>query len=360
MVKSRCVNEICTSHKKVVCYSHNLTSKTAHIHSTQHSLACVIMSGASVPQRRIETRAKNKLAHPGMALKATVQPRRTTAEVQQERAVKAQAKAAKEEAKQRSINRAAEFEHADMANEDIVDATPRPPFTPKLWQTSRSQKNTCLTPLTEMSDVEMAEDFDTASVEVPCSEKSITDDSTVESDNPPPPVKKRKFQAAVTAVPATAKAVSTAGVKPVGGRVAEKKKRAKDAEEVVPASDEELPEEPKLKKVKVKVRDEIDIAMKKIEKNKVQNVSVNTLKSSNHAGEDLEGSLPAPEALSQVPVGGKRKLKREGAIADIRALYEQEAPVNPDRSSKRSQQKDLMDNNNRYYLLTNTTSWFHC
>ena len=49
-----------------------------------------------------------------------------------------------------------------MANKDIVDATPRPPFTPKLWQTSSSQKDTCLASPTEMSDVEMAEGFDTA------------------------------------------------------------------------------------------------------------------------------------------------------------------------------------------------------
>ena len=81
-----------------------------------------MMPGASVPQRHIETHAKNKLAHPGMALKATIQPHRTTAEVRQECAVKAQAKAAKEEAKWQSINCAAEFKHEYMANEDIVEA----------------------------------------------------------------------------------------------------------------------------------------------------------------------------------------------------------------------------------------------
>ena len=97
-----------------------------------------------------------------MVLKATIQPRRTTAEVHQEHAVKVQEKAAKEEAKQQSINRAAEFEHADMANEDIVDTMPRPPSTPKRWRTSSSQKDTCLTSPTETSNVEMAEGFDTA------------------------------------------------------------------------------------------------------------------------------------------------------------------------------------------------------
>ena len=239
------------------------------------------MHGASVPQHHIKTHAKNKLAYAGMALKVTVQPHQTTAEAQQEHVMKAQAKTAKEEAKQQSINHAAEFEHANMANKDIVDAMPCPLFTPKLWPTSHSQKDTCLTPLTKMSDIEMAEGFDAASFEVPFSKKSITDDSAVESDNTPRPVKKLKVQA-------TAKAVSMAGVKPVGGRAAEKKKRAKcDAEEIVQASDEELPQEPKPKKAKVKLRDEINIATKKIKENKVQNAYVDMLKSSKHAGEDL-------------------------------------------------------------------------
>ena len=53
-------------------------------------------------------------------------PRRTSAEVQQEREAKAQARIAKEEAKQCNIERAAAFEHADMANENDADITPRP------------------------------------------------------------------------------------------------------------------------------------------------------------------------------------------------------------------------------------------
>jgi hypothetical protein len=57
----------------------------------------------------------------------------TTAEVQEECAAKAQAKAAHEDARLQSINRTAEFEHANMANEVLVNATPHPPFTPKPW-----------------------------------------------------------------------------------------------------------------------------------------------------------------------------------------------------------------------------------
>ena len=85
------------------------------------------------------------------------------------------------------------------------------------------------------------------------------------------------------------------------------------------------------------------------------------LKSSKHAREDLRGR-PAPEALSQVLARVNKKLKWERAIADIRALYEQEATVNPNQSSKHSQQKadsELMDKNNRYHPLTDT-SWFYC
>ena len=101
--------------------------------------------------------------------------------------------------------------------------------------------------------------------------------------------------------------------------------------------------------------------MKKIKENKVQNFYVDMLKSSKHAREELRGR-PAPEAPLQVPARANKKLKQERVIADIGALYEQEATVNPNLSSKHSQQKDdskLMDKNNRYHPLTDT-SWFHC
>jgi hypothetical protein len=108
--------------------------------------------------RSIGTRASNKSVHPGNVFKPSV-PRRTSAEVQQEREAKAKAKADREEAKQRSIVRAAEFEHADMANEDLVDATPRPPFTPKPWPPSRNKKKAKVIPVTESesSEVEIGE-----------------------------------------------------------------------------------------------------------------------------------------------------------------------------------------------------------
>ena len=74
---------------------------------------------------QIGTRARNKLTHPGNVSKPA--PRRSSAEVQQERDKKAKAKAVHDTAKKKGIIRAAKFEKADMANEDITDTTPHPP-----------------------------------------------------------------------------------------------------------------------------------------------------------------------------------------------------------------------------------------
>ena len=107
--------------------------------------------------RPIETRASNKLAHPGNVEKSS-KPRRTSAEVQKEREAKAKAKADREAAKRKAILCAAEFELADMANEDMVDATPRPSFTPKPRPFLRNQKEAKLVPIAESSGVGVAGD----------------------------------------------------------------------------------------------------------------------------------------------------------------------------------------------------------
>jgi sRNA-binding protein len=103
----------------------------------------------------VKTRESNKLAHPGQHVAPKL--RRTKDEVQAERAAKAQAKADSEEAKKQSILRAAEFEHAERANEDLADATPCPPFKS---QPPHSRKKTSLIPVAETSDVEMFDDVD--------------------------------------------------------------------------------------------------------------------------------------------------------------------------------------------------------
>jgi hypothetical protein len=138
-----------------------------------------------------ETRASNKLAHPGEPV--TPKPHRTKDEVKAEHAAKAQAKADCKEAKKQSIICAAEFEHSDQADEDFIDATPCPPFTPKPWPPLCNKNKANLIPVVEISDDETSDDVemsdvDNASFIPPCSKKSISDDDSlaVESDNPPP------------------------------------------------------------------------------------------------------------------------------------------------------------------------------
>jgi hypothetical protein len=274
------------------------------------------MPSAPVPQHRIATRSSNKSAHPGLVVKG--KQRRTTAEVQQEREAKAQAKAAQEKTKRQNINRTAEFEHAEMANADIVDATPRPSFTPKPRPAPNNYRKAGLSPITESSDGEIFEGYDESFVSS-CLEKSVAGDNLgYESEAPPPPAKK------VKAVK-TGKAVVTARAKiDVVKKVAEKRKKVNDDDnKIVPDSEEDKPQEPKPKKVKVKVRDEIDIVMKQIEEDRIRNrYDGNMAKSMpiKHAGEELR--RPAPEAPSQVQAWVNKKLKREGAIADINALYD--------------------------------------
>jgi len=169
-------------------------------------------------------------------------------EVQQERKAKAKAKAAQQEAEQQSIKHAANFKHAEMANEDIVDATPCPVFTPKPQPASNKHKNTHLTLIAETSNDEIFDGFD-ATLFVPSYPKKLVsnNDSGIKSDGPLPPAKKLQVEK-------TGKAVTTAKAKPVSGKVAEKRKKVDDdANEVVPDSEEEKPQEAKPGKVKVKV-----------------------------------------------------------------------------------------------------------
>lgn len=144
----------------------------------------------------------------------------------------------------------------------------------------------------------MGNDFNKASfAPVPSEQLVAEDESAIESDNPTPLAKKQK------------KATGTVGAK---AKVAKKKKKVYGDEEIVPASDEE--QMPKLKKVKVKVRNEIDFATKKIEENQVKgNKYGDMLKSiSSKQATEQSSRMPAPKALSQLQAaGGGKKLKRE-------------------------------------------------
>jgi hypothetical protein len=66
--------------------------------------------------------------------------------------------------------------------------------------------------------------------------------------------------------------------------------------------------------------------------------------------EDGSNREPASKTPLQAQAMGGRRLKREGVIANIKAMYDQ--PVSTNRS-------DLMEINNRYILLT-IYSCLHC
>ena len=245
----------------------------------------------AVPQQGLATRSKNKTVHPGTVDKA--QQRRTKEEVKEEKEAKARAKKALAEARQQSINRAAEFEHAAIANEDMVDATPRPTFIPKPRPLLK-RKNSPLTSLADTSDVE-ADNVD-GSPFIPNSQGLADEEESaadVESDGPRAHPTKKKAKTTLKA---------TAG----------KKQETPDVETDV-ASDEEAP---KPKKVKAKMRDEIDVATTKIVKNE---------RGLGNKYAQMVNSMPAEPASKAVKVplhssqlqAVPRPLKREGAIANL-------------------------------------------
>lgn len=317
----------------------------------------------------IGTRASNKFAHPGKLIKTST-PRRTSAEVQQEREAKAKAKSDREEAKRKSIVRTAEFEQADMANEDFVNATPRPPFTPKQRPAPRNQKKAKFDPIAESPDVEIggedadsdktpaasedsvtedeSEDDSVTEDESVVEDESVTEDESVvedeltagdesapESEDAAPPAKKKKVEVAKKATStatntkkagtgkATKKASAGKATKTTSAGKGKKVDRPAEDEQVVIIDEEQTP---KPKKVKVKVRDEIDSAAKKMENEAKGNKYGDMVRSMS----SKKPEMPVPSQLQAG--GGGRKLKREGAVADINALYKTVTPGNPDQN----------------------------
>ena len=313
-------SKICKVTSRVLCYvSARFAGIIIFTYLVKPSYS-IFLNQSTMP----ETRASNKQAHPGRLLVPKL--RRTRAEVEAERTTKAQAKVNHEEAKKQSIIRAAEFEHADRADEDFVDATPRPPFTPKPWPSLRNKKKPNSIPVAETPDVEMSDDVKMSddvdnTSSVPCSEKSVNEnDLAVESDNPPPPAKRSKAE---TAGKAAAK-VGTKVAREVG-------KKTKAAEDILPDSDEEQPKEPKPKKMKPKVRDEINTMARKIEDGKRSKYG-DMVKSTSTTpqAEDRSNRKPASKAPSQAQAMRGGALKREGAIADINAM-DQEMEITDNR-----------------------------
>ncbi|KIM86487.1 hypothetical protein PILCRDRAFT_4965 [Piloderma croceum F 1598] len=144
------------------------------------------------------TRSMNATQHPGLVVKPA--KRRTPAEVKAATDAKEVAKEAKKQAKEASINRAAEFENNAMANEDIMDATPRPNFDPRPSTPTETASET------ETIDIEMSDrpNFDNHTYVPP---EDPTEDDTMGSedfaDKTPIPLSKKRRGATTEATKAT-------------------------------------------------------------------------------------------------------------------------------------------------------------
>ena len=154
------------------------------------------MPETAVPQHQIETRAKNKTTHPGKAVKFS--QRQTKVEVQQEKDAKAQAKLALAEARQQSINCTAEFEHANVANEDMVNVTPCPNFTPNPRPLIHNPKKSPLISFSGKSNIRVSNNLDEDETVFTVPSSKNLHGSAVESEGPPPltPAKKGKAKPA--------------------------------------------------------------------------------------------------------------------------------------------------------------------
>lgn len=270
----------------------------------------------SSSQSPIKTRSKNKDTHPGIPDRAP--PRRSSVEVENERAAKAQAKAAKAEDWTRKIMRAAEFQHTDLANEDMFDATPHPSVTPKPWPPARDPKQAGLDSVAEVSgDSDDDHEMGTLSLEPPdfkgltSEEESASEDDSAAETDPRPPAKRLKAQTTGKPIPKVGCATPAKKTWMAALRV----------EKTVPASNEAIAlpsnKEPsrKPKKEKVKARDEINAATKKIEGEMQKKNGDMGKPTSSQATEERSGTPPVPR--TPLPVPGRRGLKRSGAMANI-------------------------------------------
>ena len=139
-------------------------------------------------------------------------------------------------------------------------------------------------------------------------------DSAVESDGPLPAEKKK-------AKPVQKATAAKVDVKKLG-EIADCKRRVVDTEpesDVPLDSDKRQPWGPKPKRVKVKMQDEINVAMTKILEDETRNEGNKYAKMVTSMGLSGKPASMVPSHSSQLQfqaVGG-RQLKREGAIADI-------------------------------------------
>ena len=191
-----------------------------------------------------------------------------------------------------------------------------------------------LPPVTKRSNVGLNHNTDT-DLSDPSGEDTVheQESAAVESD-PPPPVKKLKAQLAWKTAMISVNTINATETR---------QKAALSVEEVVMASneemmaDEELCKESKPKKAKLKVQDQINVATKKLG-NEIQ---TNDDMMRSMSSQEIRRSESRRPASTGAPHLTKRLLKREGAIADINALYQQDV-WKPDLSSKCRDDTKLM------------------
>ena len=262
------------------------------------------------------TRASNASKRPGLAVKPT--PRRTSAEVKVEAKAKAATKAAKKQAKQDQIERVAWFETEAMANEDLMDATPRPNFAPKYCTRVESED-------LKSEDLEVDGPNADGCTYVPGeADPDESDDSARSVEATPVPARK-KIQA-----PAVA---PTKKSKPVPAR-----KVSKQLDTIVESSEDES--EPPLSKVTSKKRvmvvkdtddDGIELPSKK-SKGNVKAKKAKATKIQETASSESDTDLPPPKK-AKVDIGQKGmaeksgKRKKESIREAIAAVQERTAPI---------------------------------
>jgi hypothetical protein len=266
-----------------------------------------------------------------------------------EREEKEKTKASREKAKKDSIARTAEFEHSDKLDEEAGQATPRPAFTLKPRPLPRKQKKADPVSITEPSDAEKGDNSDSEVTTLP----------DMESDSADPPPKKQKTKAtekpnvkigrpaAKKGRPVAVKKGGPIAAKkgiPVAGKMAGKRKKVETDVEDTMSSDKE--ETPKPKKVKVKMRDEINLATQEIVETKAKGKLYSDMVKSKFATQ--AGGQPARQPAPKVPsaADGGRKLKREGAMLNIYGNIDSEKVT----SAKSIPQfgDGIKDNNDRY------------
>ena len=197
-----------------------------------------------------------------------------------------------------------------MANEDVIDTTPRPCFTPKPRAPARNRENASLGTVTEVSD--STDNCNSLSFQPLDSEESVTGEESADESDSRPLAKRLKAHTTGKAIPKVGRA----------SPAKKNRKAARHAKKIVPALDEAAPDEEtprKPKKVKPKLREEIEMEVKELEEKRIRDKAKPT---SSRPEEERIATPPMSPSDSDVQASGFQwgsALKRVGAIADLKA-----------------------------------------